>query len=188
MKLPKELRKAGDEIQMAAIYNDNADLVEKTKLLLSKVSSNPNLSPQDKEEIHQFILGCIRKFSDYVSETNNYVFVIHSISELRGDYVIGQDEFERRLKNADSGRRGKHNLAIDACNQLNRQCDVYSIPRICDIDTNNRAEVADFAACFAMAAHGYALHHNYTMDEVVQKLSKDPRMLNGGTVFEKDEV
>lgn len=127
-----------------------------------------------------------KNFSSYVLETNNYVFTIHSISELRATNVISQEEFERRLKVTDSSRRGKHNLAIDACNQLNRQCDLYQIPRICDIDTENRAEVADFAARFAMATHGYALNHNYTMDEVVQLLNKDLQILNTDNIFERE--
>lgn len=84
------------------------------------------------------------------------------------------------MANVDNERRSKHNAAIDACNQLNRLCERYDIPRICNIDTNNRAEVADFAAHFAMASpsHGYALTHNYTMDEVIHSMQNDSRLIN----------
>ena len=162
------------------------DVVECTKNLLSCVTHNKDLSNEDIKEIHSFIINTIGKFSNYVHATNDYVYTIHSISELRAEGIIDQSEFERQLSSVDQNRRDKHNAAIDACNQLNRQCDFYNIPRICNIDTNNRAEVADFSAHFAMATHGYALTHNYTMDEVIQKMQKDSRLIDNSLNVFKD--
>lgn len=47
---------------MNAIYNDNENLVDKTKLLLNKIATNESFSNADKDEIHQFVLNCIKIF------------------------------------------------------------------------------------------------------------------------------
>lgn len=187
MILPKENQLQGDKIQMNNLYNDNENLVNKTIRLLSCITEDKELDNDDKKAIHDFIIERIETFSDYVRATNNHVYTIQSITMLRSGNIIDQDEFERRLKNADTNRRGKHNLAIDACNQLNRQCDIYQIPHICNIDTTNRSEVANFAARFALASHGYALNHNYTMDEVVNLLQNNSKLFDTSNVFERDE-
>ena len=62
MILPKTYRTKGDKIQMNAIYNDNENLVDKTKLLLNKIATNESFSNADKDEIHQFVLNCIKIF------------------------------------------------------------------------------------------------------------------------------
>lgn len=158
--------------------NTGNQIVDNIKNLFHNVSNDNTLTESDKVAIHSFLIETMNHFSEYVQETNNYVFVVQSISELRLTDSISQEEFERQLKNVDLTRRNKHNIAIDACNQLNRQCDFYHIDKICDIDTTNRLQVADFAAKFAMAVHGYAVDHNYTMDEVLSKMNKDPHLLN----------
>ena len=164
------------------------EIVEKIKNLISAIAADQSLSKEDRLYVQNFVIECCLSFPKYVVATNEYVFVVHSISESRANGDISQDEFERRLKNVDISRRNFHNKAIDSCNQLNRQCEKYGLDKICHIDTQNRSAVADFAANFAMAIHGYALDHNYTMDEVVQKMEKDPRMLTGKIVVENSVI
>lgn len=185
MVLPKEIQNKRSKNKMNTFYNDNENLINKTMRLLSCIVENEELDNESKKEIHDFIIERIKTFSEYIQATNTHVYTIQSITMLRNGNIIDQDEFERRLKDTDTNRRGKHNLAIDACNQLNRQCDLYQIPRICDIDTKNRAEVANFAAQFAMATHGYALNHNYTMDEVVNMLQQNSELLENSNIFER---
>lgn len=167
-------------------YMNNSYLIERVRKLFKCISDDKSLDDEDKKIVHSFVLDTINHFSEYVLATNNYVYTIQSIKELKLSNIIGQDEFERKLKNVDLSRRNKHNIAIDACNQLNRQCDLYGIPRICDIDTSNRVQVADFAAHFSMVTHGYAVNHNYTMDEILQEMEKDVNLLNSqNNIFER---
>ena len=161
------------------------DIVENAKTLLSKIAQDPVMDDSDKLFTHEFVLNCMQDFSKYVEATNRYVFTVHSISELRQNGCISQEEFERRLMTVDTERRGKHNRAIDSCNQLNRLCDRYKIQQICKVDSGNRYAVADFAAQFAMATHGYALNHNYTMDEVVSMMEKDTNLLKHDVLQEE---
>ncbi len=160
----------------------NQNLVDNIKKLFHNVSNDNTLTEADKIAVHSFLIETMNHFSEYVQETNNYTFVMQSISELKMSNIISQEEFERQLKNVDFSRRSKHNIVIDACNQLNRQCDFYHINRICDIDTTDRLQVANFAAQFAMIIHGYAVDHNYTMDEVLLKMKKDPHLFNIDTI------
>ncbi len=164
-------------------------IIENTKKLLSTIAQDKNLEKEDIIYMHNFIIENVLCFSNYVTATNEHVYTICSISELRKNNIISQDEFEYKLKTIDTTRRLKHNKAIDSCNQLNRLCDRYNLPHICQIDTTDRYAVANFAAQFAMASHGYALSHNYTMDEVITMLENDPNMLKNKTIFEEyDEI
>lgn len=164
------------------------EIINNTKALISAVATNQNQTKEDRLYIQNFITDRLKMFSEYVVATNEYVFTIHSISESRKNGDILQEEFERKLKNIDTKRRDKHNSVIDACNQLNRLCDKYHLERICHTDTKDRSAVANFAANFAMAVHGYALDHNYTMDEVIQQMEKDRNLLKGKTIIDEMNI
>lgn len=152
------------------------------------ISNDIDLSKEDRLYIQNFIIECCLSFPKYVLATTEYVLTIESISNSRINGDISQEEFERRLKAADIGRRNAHNRAIDACNQLNRQCKKYNIENICHADTQNRAAIADFAASFSMAMHGYALDHNYTMDEVVKEVERDIHIFQNKMIFQTERI
>lgn len=179
MKIPYKI---GDKTDMSI---ENSNILDRTKELFQKITEDSTYNTLDKIEIHDFILNCILSFSNYVEATNNHLFTIQSTSILRDGEVIDQSEFERRLLSANRMRREKHNKAIDSCNQLNRLCEKYNIEIICKVDTNNRSDVANFAAHFAMISHGYALQNNYSMDEVVNMMNQNSNIFNVPTIFEE---
>lgn len=146
---------------------DNFDIIQNTNNLFKQIIDNPALNLDDKKEIHIFIVHLLKKFSEYIHATNEYVYTLQSITLLRDAGVIDQTEFEYQLKMIDTLRKTKHDAIIDACNQLNRQCDFYNIPRICDINVRDRAIVAKFALDISTITHYYALDHNNTVDEII---------------------
>lgn len=164
------------------------EITNNIKNLISAVAMDSDKTKEDRLYIQNFIIERCLSFSKYVVATNEYVFTIHSISESRKNGDISQEEFERRLKNIDSHRRDYHNNAIDACNQLNRLCKNYNLDVICHSDTSDRSAIANFAASVALAIHGYALDHNYTMDEVVKEMEKDQNLLKKKTIFQNISI
>ena len=84
-------------------------IIENTKKLLSTIAQDKNLEKEDIIYMHNFIIENVLCFSNYVTATNEHVYTICSISELRKNNIISQDEFEYKLKTIDTTRRLKVN-------------------------------------------------------------------------------
>lgn len=162
-------------------------IVQRAKNLITAISQDTSKTAEDRLFFQNFVVEKCVSFSEYVVTTNNYIYTVHSISESRKNGDLSQEEFERKLNTVDQIRRSKHNIIIDSCNQLNRLCNTYQIEPICPFDTKDRYQVADFAANMSLVVHGYAINHNYTMDEVITQLDKDTHLFNTKNIFEQME-
>ena len=148
----------------------SSEITKRTQDLINTIALDSKLNEDDRLYIQNFIKESCIAFPRYIMATNEYVLTVHSILKSRENGDISQEEFERELENVDTSRRTFHNKAIDACNQLNRLCEKYGLEKICDIETSNRAAVANFTSVFSMAIHEYALNHNYTTAEVIKQI------------------
>ncbi|MCR5670741.1 MAG: hypothetical protein K6G10_07015 [Butyrivibrio sp.] len=104
----------------------------------------------DKEErdyLLTFVAERLSTFTGYFNSVYNDVIASETSRILRDTGRIDQEEFEFRLTRSDASRRSAHNLAIDACTQLNRLCDNFHVPKFCP-ETDDRHVIADFIGKF----------------------------------------
>ena len=107
---------------------------------------------------------CFRKYFNSV-----YEHVVGAEAQrlyLQADR-IDIDTFQSRIMKLDSDRKLSHDLAVDACKKLNRQCDVYNIPHICP-DTDNRAEIADYVGRLIYGIYQRGISKDRTIEEKIE--------------------
>ena len=95
---------------------------------------------------------------------------------------ISQEDFEFRITQSDSLRRSIHDVAIDACKQLNRLCDAYSVERFCPEESADRHQVADFIGTFVYNIYEDG-QGNRSMDKSIEDARK--KGLNADRGYEK---
>lgn len=119
--------------------------------------------------IIDFIVERLNTFPAYFDVVYKDVLSSESDTMLRNAGLIDQEQFAFRRESIDKTRRLKHDVAISACNQINRQCDTYGVPHICpDIDMEhvNRTMVADFIGTFVYNTYEHGIG-NITMDKAI---------------------
>ena len=103
--------------------------------LLATMRSDPESEPED----YKFVSDCMQWFAQYVMsvyEMQIGMSVVHD--RFKGDAV------PETIMGQDKARRGKHDVAIDKVNQLNRQCERYNIEPLFTGNSKDRQEVAEF--------------------------------------------
>lgn len=85
------------------------------------------------------------------------------------------EEYQDKVMKYDADRKSAHNMAIAACNQINRQCDMYGIEHLCpevefDPINNekcvNRGEIADFVGRYMYSVFQQG-REGRTMDQLI---------------------
>lgn len=83
------------------------------------------------------------------------------------------EDLREAIENMDKSRRIKHEAAIAACSQINRECDRLNVPRFCP-ETDDRYIVADFCAQvsveFFLDGIGKSVD---TIDNVIKAMAKN---------------
>lgn len=99
-------------------------------------------SCKDAPEMLDFISDQMRIYLEYVNSV-----VIESIQMpiLRQKYMGEPQILQYEIMDLDKIRRSCHEMAIDACNKLNRISEVQGLPPFYPGDPNDRYAVADFA-------------------------------------------
>ena len=103
--------------------------------------------PEDADFYCNFISERLETFTNYFNAVYKDVLGMEINKSLRDSGRIPQEEFERRVLDNDNSRHKKHDLGIDACNQLNRLCEKYGVEPFCP-DGTDRYKVADFIGTF----------------------------------------
>ena len=93
----------------------------------------------EKDEIKRKIVSCIDMLERY------YQIVI------REEMYYSSSPVEKlnvtMLKTYDSRRRSAHDECIAACKRLNEICAILKIEKICNVDVEDRSQVAQFCGC-----------------------------------------
>ena len=96
-------------------------------------------SEETEKEDYDFVLERMLRLSDYIKQ----VFKMQIEMSVVHDRFSGSDVSDK-IKEVDRKRKDRHDLAIDAVNQLNRFCDIYKVEPLFDGDTSDRQAVAEF--------------------------------------------
>ena len=97
------------------------------------------ISSETERDDYDFVLKRMLIFSDYV----NQVYKMQIEMSVVHDRLSG-DDVPAKIQEVDRKRRGLHDQAIDAVNQLNRLCGSYNVEPLFDGDTGDRQAVAEF--------------------------------------------
>lgn len=97
------------------------------------------ISSETERDDYDFVLKRMLIFSDYV----NQVYKMQIEMSVVHDRLSG-DDVPAKIQEVDRKRRGLHDQAIDAVNQLNRLCDSYNVEHLFAGDTGDRQAVAEF--------------------------------------------
>lgn len=114
-----------------------------------------------KEEALEFIGDTLKAFPNYVNTVVAYNVKIPLIY-ARYD----GEELRDRVVRLDTERHNAHEVAIGAVNIMNRVCEKMGLPPFAEVDTTNRAAVADFAGRFVNET--YRGDRGGDMDSVAQ--------------------
>ena len=83
------------------------------------------ISPETETDDYDFVLKRMLIFSDYI----NQVYKMQIEMSVVHDRLAG-DDIPAKIQEVDRKRRGLHDQAIDAVNQLNRLCDSYNVEHL----------------------------------------------------------
>lgn len=119
---------------------------EKIRKFMEAISTNEN-SPETVDHIIRFAYNAINRWVDYFVNVFYQVIGTETDRALWNIGSIDGEELRRRTEERDNSRRKAHNLAIQACAQINRLCDKYGIEKICP-ETDDRHVVAEFIGQF----------------------------------------
>lgn len=94
-----------------------------------------------EEDDLEFIESRMKTFTDYVSHV---AWMETRIQRLQIEGVTGQ-EWRDQVQDLDSTRRSRHDVAMDAINQLNRMSEMYNLEPFYDgpVDHEHRNNVGD---------------------------------------------
>lgn len=94
-----------------------------------------------EEDDMEFVESRMKTFTDYMSHV---AWMETRIQRLQIEDVRGE-EWRDQVQNLDSARRSKHDLAMDAINQLNRMSKMYNLEPFYDgpVDHEHRTEIGD---------------------------------------------
>ncbi len=95
-------------------------------------------------------------FRKYFNAVYEHVIGAESARLLLNGGMIDVEKYKDRIIKLDGDRKHAHDMAIDACNKLNRQCDAYKVEHFCPTPELaadgskylNRGEIADFVGKF----------------------------------------
>lgn len=88
-----------------------------------------------------YIKERVEKLVEYV---NSIELMEMQLPILRFKYEA--EKYQEEVMRLDFNRRSKHNVAIDACNQLNRLCEKNGLELLFTCDMDDRNEVAEAIA------------------------------------------
>ncbi len=112
-----------------------------------------NEKPEDVEFFVNYVVDSLNSFTGYFNAVCDNTNGMHINKLLRDGGRISQEEFEWRITESDKRRRSAHNVAIDACNGLNRLCDKYGIEHFCPEEGSPREEIAEFIGSYVMEVY-----------------------------------
>lgn len=104
----------------------------------------------------KFVDDQMDRFRDYFNKVYEHVVGSESTRLMLSAGRIEIEKYQDRIMKLDGNRKHAHNMAIDACNKLNRLCDAYNIDHFCPEviastdgkQTMNRGKIADFVGKF----------------------------------------
>lgn len=96
---------------------------------------------KDEPDDLDFIESRMSSFTDYMSHVQ---WMEVRMTRMNVEGVTGQ-EWRDQVENMDKSRRSKHNVAMDAINQLNRLSKAYGLEPFYDgeVDHEHRTEIGD---------------------------------------------
>lgn len=120
---------------------------EKFKELFDKIMENNQDDPENGEFIINFVYERTGKFVNYFNKVYEDTAGTTRDRTLFAAGRLSQEDLQYNIERRDSARRSAHEMAIAACQQINRQCQANGIPNICP-DTSDRYEIANFIGDF----------------------------------------
>lgn len=110
----------------------------------------------DQDEIQgdiDFVNERFDKFRKYFNAVYEHVYGSSTALTLIHGGMMSVEKYQDKVMRLDRNRKEAHDMAIKACAQINRQCDMYGLDHLCpevEIDTRdgnkctNRDEIGDF--------------------------------------------
>lgn len=121
--------------------------VEKFKTLMDAIVENNKGDQQEIDYLTNFTYERAGKFVIYFNRVYDDVLGSQMDRALFAGGALSQEDLQTRTMKRDSDRRSAHDMAISACEQINRFCKVNGVPNICP-ETTDRYEVAEFIGRF----------------------------------------
>lgn len=88
------------------------------------------------------------------------------------------EELREAIQSMDKNRRIKHEAAIAACSQINRDCEYYNVPKFCP-ETTDRHIIADFCAQVTAAFYLDGIGRDAkTIDDVIKAMTQNCKSVN----------
>lgn len=146
---------------------DNTFYKNDIHFLFQKIN-NSNFLPDEKNNMKDDLTNALNSFADYVDIVVKMEIFCESISAWNSFA-------EFKFKNFDEERRLQHDKCVLACNTINEICDKIGMKHFCEIDIENRNEVANFAGMVVNNLFLYGInpktrHNTLSFDCVIEKL------------------
>ena len=125
-----------------------------------------DVNEEDKLGIPEFVDSRIEYMPEYVQAVYEHVLTGDKSLILLNKGMITTEEYQYRVKTADSNRRSKHDAMLSAMDQLNRLCDRYGIEKICP-ENPDRHVRANFAGAVTIECFLEGIH---TPSEVIEEI------------------
>lgn len=102
------------------------------KELVGKIIEKEN--PEDREFTLNFLDERIRSMGEYVQSVCDHSMGTARAYAMMHGGVLEPEECKTRVVTLDTARKRKHDVAMDAMNQINRICNVFGMRHICPDD------------------------------------------------------
>lgn len=114
---------------------------------------NRNFDQDEIKEDIQFVNDRFDKFRKYFNAVYEHVYGSSTAMTLVHGGMMSIETYQNKVMTLDRNRKEAHDMAIKACDQINRMCDMHGIDHLCpEVEQDerdkskcaNRGEIADF--------------------------------------------
>ena len=142
---------------------------------LLKAIANRDYSQEYINEDISFVNKRFDKFRKYFNAVYEHVYGSSTALTLVHGGMMTPEAYQDMVVNLDGKRKHAHDMAIAACEQINRQCDMYGLEHLCpevefDQINNqkcvNRGEIADFVGRYVYSVFQQG-REGRTMDQLI---------------------
>ena len=136
-----------------------------------------DINEEDKTGLLEFVDSRVTYMPEYVQSVYEHVLTGDKSLILLNKGMITTEEYQYRVRTADSNRRSKHHAMLSAMDQLNRLCDRYGIEKICP-ENPNRHVRANFAGAVTIECFLDGIHTSPDVIEEIYHLIYSPDDIN----------
>ena len=142
---------------------------------LLKAIANRDYSQEYINEDISFVNERFDKFRKYFNAVYEHVYGSSTALTLVHGGMMTPEAYQDMVVNLDGKRKHAHDMAISACEQINRQCDMYGLEHLCpEVEVDpinkekcvNRGEIADFVGRYVYSVFQQG-REGRTMDQLI---------------------